>query len=138
MVSRVDDYETKISILIFFKQHLMKLEQMDKLDEELDKKWRKTINPPLDFERGIANLLGEVKSCNATRNKIRCCFSKGVAFLKKSCFEDDVTLASFKLLFLTEEYYSKFKNRLIDDEQILNIEPLSSGKFQALDRSRRR
>lgn len=31
MVSQVDDYETKISIFIFFKHHLMKLEQMDKL-----------------------------------------------------------------------------------------------------------
>lgn len=31
MVSQVDDYETKISILIFFKHHLMKLQQMHQL-----------------------------------------------------------------------------------------------------------
>ena len=85
-------------------------------------KWKKKKNIPLDFVQGSHKLLRDAgKSCEVPLNKIRLCFSKAVVFLKKSCCEDDLTLASFKLIMLTNLFHSRYKDFLMKDANMVRI-----------------
>ncbi|CAB4033271.1 Hypothetical predicted protein [Paramuricea clavata] len=77
-----------------------------------------------------------------SRNKVRRLFSEGVVLLVNSCSgpsSDSVQSACFKLLYLADLFYKRFKLIIVDDKELLDIKPyLHNGKFSARDNRRRK
>ncbi|XP_028405274.1 uncharacterized protein LOC114527781 [Dendronephthya gigantea] len=143
LLSVIRDYQARIGIIKFFQKHLQAKFPEIRLKEELKRKWSSKNNLAKNYLRKCRKMLRESDlpiNSDLSINRVRSLFSKGVILLVKSCSpicsppsSDASHLVCLKLLYLADLFYDRFKGMIIDHEELLNIKPLPSGKFLALD-----
>ncbi|XP_028405346.1 uncharacterized protein LOC114527842 [Dendronephthya gigantea] len=133
------DYQARITVITFFQKHLQAKFPELRLSNKLQEKWYSKQNLPKNYLRRCRKLLrGRGVNRDLSINCVRSLFSKGVVLLVKSCSpvlpsSNGLQSVCLKLLYLADLFYHRFKAMIIDNDEMLNIKLLPSGKFFAHD-----
>ncbi|CAB4006779.1 predicted protein [Paramuricea clavata] len=139
LVSAARHYQARIGVIQFFQRHLQAKLPKFCLDDKLKKKWGSEQQLPNDYFDRCEEFFFRQNS-DESRDQVRCLFSKGVVLLVNSCSgpsSDSVQSACFKLLYLADLFYKRFKKMIVDDKELLNIKPSRITKLSALGNRRR-
>lgn len=85
---------------------------------------------PKHFLKRCRGLFHGTENIDESVNRIRCLFSKGVVLLANSCStptEDGEQLACLKLLYLANQFYTRFKEIIIADKELVSYILLVNG-----------
>ncbi|XP_028405287.1 uncharacterized protein LOC114527794 [Dendronephthya gigantea] len=133
LLSEARYYQARIRVIGFFQKYLQECLQEVRLDDKLNEKWCSEQKIPENYLKKCQELLRGLQDYDITLNHLRSLFCKGIVILAKSCSSKDPQLACSKLLYMADLFYLRFREVIVDDEELLNIQPLSSGKFLSLD-----
>ncbi|XP_028405355.1 uncharacterized protein LOC114527851 [Dendronephthya gigantea] len=133
LASQARHYQARVRVIKFFQRYLQESLPGIRLDDKLNDKWCSEENLPKHYLKRCQELLRGAQDYDISLNYLRSLFSKGMVILVKSCSTNDSQSACFKLLYLADLFYQRFKGVIVADKELLNIKPLSSGKFVSLD-----
>lgn len=91
------------------------------VDDKLKEKWCSEQKLPKNYLKRCQELLRGTQDYDVSLNYLRSLFSKGIVILAKSCSNDDLQLACFKLLYMADLFYERFRKVIVDDGELVRF-----------------
>ena len=88
----------------------------------MNEKWSFEQGLPKHYLKRCHELFRGTQNIDESVNRIRCLFSKGVILLANSCSTptgDGEQLACLKLLYMANQFYTRFKDIIIADKELV-------------------
>jgi hypothetical protein len=94
------------------------------VDDKFNEKRGSEQELPKHYLKRCQELFRRTQNRDESRNKVRRLFSEGVVLLVNSCSgpssESSVQSACFKLLYLADLFYKRFKLMIVDDKELVS------------------